>query len=56
VGALAHEVEALGFQLIVQILELDNPLEKKLVSELQLLVGDLTLVHDSDGDNELAVM
>ena len=55
-NTLVDEMEPFSLLLIVDVLELDNPLEEKPVGEPELLVGDLTLVHDADGNNELAVM
>jgi hypothetical protein len=56
VNALADNVEAFGLLLIIEMLELHNPLEEKLVSEFELPVRDPTLVHDANGDNKLAVV
>lgn len=54
--ALADKVEVFCLPLVVEILEFYDPLEKKLVSKFELLVRDPALVHDSNGDDELAVV
>jgi hypothetical protein len=56
VYALANKMEAFRLPLIVKEFKLQDPLEKELVSESELLRRDLALVHDSDGDHELTVM
>ena len=55
-NALANKMEPFHLPLVVEMLELNDPLEEKLVGEFELLIGDLTLVHYSDGDDKLAVM
>lgn len=53
---LADEVEAFVLLFVIQALELDDPLEEEFVSERELLVGDVALVHDSNCGDELAVV
>jgi hypothetical protein len=55
-NALANEVEAISFSLVVEVFEFNNPLEKKFVGKLELFPSDLALVIDPDSDGELAVM
>ena len=56
VNALANKMEPLGFSLIIEKLELDDPFKKMLVCEFELSVGDPVLVDDSDGDHQLTVV
>ena len=56
VNTLVNKVEPFCLLLVVEMLELEDPLEKKLVGEFELPIGDLTLVHDSNHTDELAVM
>ena len=54
--ALANVMEPFRLPLIIKILELDHPLEEKLVSELELLVRDSALVDDTDANDQLAIV
>jgi len=56
VNALAHKMKAFSLLLIVEVLEFNDPLEKELVSKLELWIGDMALVHDSNGNDEFAIM
>jgi len=56
VEALMDKVEMFGPALMVDVLELHDPLEEKLVGESELLMGDTALVHDSDCNDELMIV
>ena len=56
VDALSDEMEALDLPLIVEQLKLQDPLEKKSVSKLELFGRDFTLVHNPDAYHEFTVV
>ena len=55
-NTLVYEMEARSLLLIVEHLKFHNPLNKVLVSEFELGQSNHVLIHDSDTDNELAVV
>ena len=56
VDALTNKMETFKLPLIVETLEFNDPFEKILVCKFELLMSDLTLVDDSDGDDQLTIM
>ena len=56
VNALMNKVESFDLLLVVEKLELKDLLGEKFVGELELLVGDLSLVDDMDTNNQLTVV
>lgn len=55
-NALTNKMKTLGLPLIVEVLEFENPFKEILVCEFKLLRSNSTLVDDSNGDDELAVV
>ena len=56
VDALPDKMEAFDPPLIIEQFELEDPLEKKLVGELELWARDLSLVYNTYANDEFAVM
>ena len=54
--ALAYEVKLFDLLLVVEAFKFNDPFEEKLVSQLELLMGNLALIHNLDGDDKLAVV
>lgn len=56
VYTLAYKVKAFWVPLVVQVLELDAPLEEELVCKNQLFSRDPALINDPDGSDEFTEM
>lgn len=56
VDTLSDEVETFDPPLVIKMLKLEDPLEKKLVGEFELFPSDPTLVYDADANDQLAVV
>ena len=56
VNALSNKMETFDLPLVIKMLELDGPLEKKFVGELELLRRNSALVGDAYPNDQLAVV
>jgi len=53
---LPNEVKTFGLPVVVKMFEFQNPLEKRLMGQSELLGRYLALIHDSDSNYEFAVV
>lgn len=56
VNALSNEMNAFGLLAIVKIFKFQDPLEKGLLGESELVGGNFVLVHSSDSEDQLTVV
>ena len=54
--ALSNKMQVFHLPLVIKKLELEDPLKKILVGELELLPRDPSLVDDSDSNDQLAIV